>query len=117
MTNPRPRRRLAREIATSPLRMLVVLMLLVALLSGFMNNTPVVVVFMPIVLSICRRKDWMASRYLIPLSYAAIAGGTLTIVGTSTNLIAAAVMKEHGYQPFSMFEITKLGAVFVVLVA
>ena len=50
-------------------------MLLVALLSGFMNNTPVVVVFMPIVLAICRRKDWKASRYLMPLSYAAIAGG------------------------------------------
>ena len=105
-----------RKAATSPRRMLVVLMVLVALLSGAMNNTPVVVVFMPIVLSICRRKEWMASRFLIPLSYAAIAGGTLTIVGTSTNLIAAEVMKDHGYEPFSMFEITKLGVVLVALV-
>lgn len=105
-----------RRAATSPLRMLLVLMALVALLSGFMNNTPVVVVFMPIVLGICRRKDWMASRYLIPLSYAAIAGGTMTLVGTSTNMIAAAVMKEHGFTPFSMFEVTKLGLVVVLLV-
>jgi di/tricarboxylate transporter len=105
-----------RKAATSPLRMLLALMLLVALLSGFMNNTPVVVVFMPIVLAICRRKDWKASRYLMPLSYAAIAGGTLTIVGTSTNMISAAIMKEHGFEPFTMFEVTKLGAVVVVLV-
>ena len=100
----------------SPTRVFFLTLITVVVLSAFVNNTPVVVVFMPIVLSICRRKEWMASRFLIPLSYAAIAGGTLTIVGTSTNLIAAEVMKDHGYEPFSMFEITKLGVVLVALV-
>tara|TARA_B110000305_G_scaffold174572_1_gene193031 strand:+ start:2214 stop:4082 length:1869 start_codon:yes stop_codon:yes gene_type:complete len=105
-----------RVAATSPTRMLVVMILIVAALSGFMNNTPVVVVFMPIVLAICRRKDWKASRFLIPLSYAAIVGGTTTIIGTSTNLVASGI--AAAYSPdlaFSMFEVTKLGLVFVAV--
>ena len=104
-----------RMAATSPMRMLFVLMVFVALLSGFMNNTPVVVVFMPIVISICRKKEWRASKYLIPLSYASIVGGTMTIIGTSTNLVAAGILNEQGYKPMSMFDVTPLGVVFVVV--
>lgn len=96
----------------SPMRMLVVMIALVAGLSGFVNNTPVVVVFMPIVLGICRRKGYMASRFLIPLSYAAVAGGTVTIIGTSTNLVAAGIANKE-MEPFTMFEITPLGVAFV----
>lgn len=102
--------------ATSPKRMLVVMILIVAGLSGFMNNTPVVVVFMPIVLAICRRKDWKASRYLIPLSYAAIVGGTTTIIGTSTNLVASGIASDYDSNlSFGMFSVTPLGIVFVVV--
>jgi len=104
-----------KHAARTPIFLLVVLMLVVATLSGFMNNTPVVVVFMPIVIRICRNKDWMASRFLIPLSYAAIVGGTITIIGTSTNLIAAGIMEKEGYEKFGMFEVTPLGIVFVVV--
>ncbi|MBK1792622.1 SLC13 family permease [Persicirhabdus sediminis] len=95
-------------------QMLVVMMILVILLSGFVNNTPVVVVFMPIVISLCRKREYAASRFLIPLSYAAIVGGTMTIIGTSTNLIAAGISAEQGYY-FSMFEIMPLGIVFIVI--
>lgn len=95
--------------------MLVWLVLIVALLSGFVNNTPVVVVFMPIILGICRRKDWKASRFLIPLSYAAIVGGTVTIIGTSTNLIAAGIAEKRGLETFGMFEVSKLGLIFCVI--
>ena len=84
-----------RTAGKSPTRMLVMMILIVAGLSGFMNNTPVVVVFLPIVLGICRRKDWTASKYLIPLSYAAIAGGTVTIIGTSTNLVASGIAASY----------------------
>ncbi len=98
----------------SPMRMLVVMLILVSSLSGFVNNTPVVVVFMPIVLGICRRKDYKASRFLIPLSYAAVAGGTMTIIGTSTNLVAAGIANKE-MKPFTMFEITPLGLTFVVV--
>lgn len=96
-----------------PLTMLVVLMAVAAFLSGFVNNTPVVVVFMPLVIGLCRKKDWAASKYLIPLSYAAIAGGTMTIIGTSTNLIASEIAREKGLAPMTMFEVTPLGLVFV----
>lgn len=104
-----------KTAATSPKKMLVVMLAIVSVLSGFMNNTPVVVVFMPIVLAICRRKDWMASRFLIPLSYAAIVGGTLTIIGTSTNLVASGIAKESAGLAFSFFEITPLGLAFVIV--
>ena len=103
---------LAGKTETSMLLWLVVV---VALLSGFVNNTPVVVVFMPIILGICRRKDWKASRFLIPLSYAAIVGGTVTIIGTSTNLIAAGIAEKEGLETFGMFEVSKLGLVFCVI--
>lgn len=96
-----------------PQRMLIILMLVAALMSGFVNNTPVVVVFMPLVIGLCRKRDWKASKYLIPLSYAAIVGGTMTIIGTSTNLIAAEIAREKGMEPFTMFEVTPLGVTFV----
>ncbi len=105
-----------RTAATSQTRMLVVMVVIVAGLSGFMNNTPVVVIFLPIVLGICRRKDWRASRFLIPLSYAAIVGGTVTIIGTSTNLVASGI--AAAYDPeyaFGFFDVTPLGIVFVVV--
>lgn len=95
-------------------RVLFVLIFLVAVLSAFVNNTPVVVVFLPIVLRHCRKFDLPASRFLIPLSYAAIVGGTCTIIGTSTNLIAAGILADAGMTPFSMFEISKLGVLFVI---
>lgn len=102
-------------VGDSPTKMLAVLILIVAVLSGFVNNTPVVVVFMPIVLAICRKQGFKASKYLIPLSYAAIVGGTMTIIGTSTNLIASGIAAEKGMVPFTMFEIMPLGLVFVAV--
>lgn len=95
--------------------MLLSLIIIAATLSAFMSNTPVVVVFMPIIIGICRRKDWKATRYLIPLSYAAIVGGTVTIVGTSTNLIASGIAESKGLTPFNLFEIAPLGLVFVAV--
>ncbi|MFT4546837.1 MAG: di/tricarboxylate transporter [Verrucomicrobiales bacterium] len=98
-------------------RILIVMMIVVAPLSAFINNTPVVVVFLPIVLGLARKYDLVASRFLIPLSYAAIVGGTCTIVGTSTNLIAAGIFEESLEQaaPFGMFEPAKLGLIFAVI--
>ena len=99
----------------TPLRAFLAMMTLVIFPSALVNNTPVVVVFMPIVLRLCRKRSYKASRFLIPLSYAAIVGGTLTIVGTSTNLVAAEIAQEKGINDFSMFSITPLGIVFVAI--
>jgi len=71
---------------------------------------------MPIILGICRRKDWKASKYLIPLSYAAIVGGTITIIGTSTNLVASGIAADYDQAlAFGMFDVTPLGLIFVLI--
>lgn len=90
-------------------RIMVVLGVLTVTASAFLNNTTVVVVFVPMVLGLCRSVNLSPSRFLIPLSYFAIAGGMVTIIGTSTNLIANGIMKQKGLEPFSIFEISPIG--------
>lgn len=84
------------------------------LLSGFVNNTPVVLILIPIVLRIAQRFGVASTRLLIPMSYASILGGTLTLIGTSTNLLVDGVARENGMQPFGIFEITPIGVVAAV---
>ena len=105
-------RRMAGE---KELRVLLVLMVVGAVLSAFVNNTPVVVVFLPIVLSLAKSTNLKASRLLIPLSFASILGGTCTLTGTSTNLIIDGVAQVNGQPAFSMFELTKLGVIYAVI--
>ena len=97
------------------LRVLVVLMITGAVLSAFVNNTPVVVVFLPIILRLAKTSDLKASRLLIPLSFACILGGTCTLTGTSTNLIIDGQAQGFGQDPFTMFELTKLGIVYAII--
>jgi di/tricarboxylate transporter len=79
-----------------------------------MNNTPVVVVFMPVIISLARKMNVPASKLLIPLSYAAILGGVCTLIGTSTNIIVSSIGQDRGEEPFRMFEIAAVGVpVFV----
>lgn len=91
----------------SPL--LLCLMLPVATVSAFINNTPVVVVFLPIVLSLARRMKIHASKLLIPLSYASIFGGSCTLIGTSTNILVSSVGSDRGLESFHMFELAWVG--------
>ncbi len=104
-----------RIAGKSELRVLLVMMLMAAVLSAFVNNTPIVVVFLPIVLAHARATGLKASKLLIPLSFASILGGTCTLTGSSTNLIIDGVASESGMEPFTMFEITKLGIVYAVV--
>ena len=79
-------------------------------MSAFLNNTPVVAMFMPAVNEWARRNRLPISKLLIPLSYAAILGGTCTLIGTSTNLVVNGLMsKQEGLQGFGMFEIAWVG--------
>lgn len=92
-------------------RMLLTLGVLAIPISAFLNNTTVVVVFLPMVLGVCRRRGLVPSRFLIPLSYFAIAGGMCTLIGTSTSLVVNGIVVQKGLESFSMFEITPLGLV------
>jgi len=96
-------------------RVILVLMVFVAILSAFINNTPVVVVFLPIVLAISRSTGIKASRLLIPLSFAAILGGTCTTIGTSANVAVNGLVSDLGMPAFSIFELTKLGVVYAAV--
>ena len=89
--------------------LLLVMLILVGLVSAFINNTPVVVIFIPVVLSLARKLDTPASKLLIPLSYASIFGGVCTLVGTSTNVLASGIIQSYDFAPLGMFEIGKVG--------
>lgn len=103
--------------ATGPRSWLAMSLVLVVcgLLSGFLNNTAIVAIFIPLVVDLCRRFHVSPSKFMLPLSYVAIAGGTLTVIGTSTNLLVSAIAEENGHAPIGMFEFTSVGFVLLVI--
>ena len=106
---------LAAAAGGSERKLLFALIVASLLVSPFINNTPVVRVMIPAVIAVASRSGLAPSRLLIPLSYATIMGGLVTLVGTSTNILVDGVARNQGLAPFTMFEIS-LPAMLMALV-
>ncbi len=91
------------------------MMLLVAFISAFINNTPVVAVLIPVVIQLGHRIDVPPSKLLIPLSFASIFGGTCSLIGTSTNILVSGIATDNGLPPISMFFTSPMGLTFTLV--
>ncbi len=106
--------RLSIQLRRSELRGMLFLVVGVAGFSAFLNNTPIVAIFIPIVVQAARSAGISPSRLLMPLSFATVMGGTTTLIGTSTNILVSGIAADHGLAPISLFEQTPLGLVLLI---
>ena len=96
-------------------RAMLLMLLMTVVSSAFINNTPIVVLFIPVIMGMGCQFGLSPSKFLIPLSYASILGGTCTLIGTSTNIIVSDLSARFGYGAFTMFELAKVGVPLAVL--
>jgi len=107
--------RLASYSQGSPTRFLVYSLVVVCLMSAFVNNTPVVVVFIPAVLTVCTKMGVSPSKFLMPISFASMLGGSCTLIGTSSNILVSSISEDAGYGAIGMFEFSGVGVVIAAV--
>lgn len=105
----RLRELIASERIRSSRRMVALLTLVVAPISAVVPNTPIVASLLPVLESWCRRRRIAPSRVLLPLSFATVLGGTLTLLGSSVNLLASDISRQLGLGPLELFSMTAIG--------
>ena len=106
-------RRLHRTAGDSEFRITALIMFAAALCAAVMKNTTTTAMFLPVVLGIAARRRISPSKLLMPLAFGAILGGTCTLIGTSTNLAVSGALPRYGIEPFTMFELTRVGVAIV----
>ena len=104
--------RIIQFAGESEVKLLLSIMITVGMLSAFINNTAAVAIFLPLTLSVTRKRNLDASKFLMPMSFAAIFAGTCTLVGTSTNLLIAELFRERVGKTIGMFDFAPMGLVF-----
>ncbi len=97
------------DAVRSPRRMIALMVGVVAPISGFIPNTPIVATLLPVLEGWCQRRGISPSKVLLPLSFATILGGTISLLGTSTNLLASDVSRQLGYGSLELFSFTAIG--------
>jgi di/tricarboxylate transporter len=106
--------KLAEYSQGSPTRFLVFSLVTVCVMSAFINNTPVVLVFIPAVLTVCTKVGMSPSKFLMPISFASMLGGSCTLIGTSSNILVSSISESAGQGAISMFEFSQVGIVIVI---
>lgn len=94
---------------------MIIVMILVGFLSAFINNTPVIAIFLPILLGVAKETKISASKILMPISFASMFGGVCTLIGTSTNILVSSIAEKNNIPAFSMFEFAPLGIILFVV--
>ncbi|HET6546212.1 MAG TPA: SLC13 family permease [Rhodanobacteraceae bacterium] len=98
-----------------PWLLTLAIMVAIAPIGAFVKNTALVATFLPLALRVCQRTHTSPARVLMPMAYAAQMGGVCTLLGTSSNLLADSIAREHGLAGFGVFEFTRLGVVLAVV--
>jgi di/tricarboxylate transporter len=107
-------RRILTIAGDSQARLIIVIMVTVALLSGFMSDTGTVAVLLPAIISLAWNTKISPSKLLIPLTFGALLGGAMTLIGTPPNIIVSDILRENGLTPFQFFDYTPIGIILLV---
>jgi di/tricarboxylate transporter len=100
---------IASDAIRSPRRLIMLMVGVVAPISGFIPNTPIVATLLPVLENWCQRRRISPSRVMLPMSFAVVIGGTISLLGTSTNLLASEVSKKLGFGAIDLFDFTAIG--------
>jgi di/tricarboxylate transporter len=100
---------------SSMTRQILVIALFIGPISGFLNNTATVAIFLPMVVSLGLQAKTPITKLLIPLSFISMLGGTLTVIGTSTNVLASSLLTQYDMRPLGMFEFTQIGVIVLII--
>jgi len=104
-----------KKIKNANISLLLFIIIIAGGASAFINNTAVVAVFLPVIIKISRERGISPSKFLIPLSYAAILGGSITLIGSSTNILISSIAKNYGYEEFKIFEFSTMGIIIFAI--